>query len=206
MEEKNDPLSLEKSSGFDIQDIMAYDGKPNGLHSFLLQNKDPMYIYGLYFYHNESFETPYLEMVSLDKTILEEKCLSVKDNKCYQDGILMIEPVHIFLLNKVKNKDMFPKKYNILFGKESNLLLTLMIQNKDMLDYPNVYVMNYFFIRDGIEHIAQVLLKIEYDTSSTQTMEEFIKELREEFYFQNNNFSKNSIKFDTYYNESMINN
>ena len=101
---------------------------------------------------------------------------------------------------------MFPKKYDILFGKESNLLLTLMIQNKDMLDYPNVYVMNYFFIRDGIEHIAQVLLKIEYDTSSTQTMEEFIKELREEFYFQNNNFSKNSIKFDTYYKESMINN
>ena len=201
-----------KTSGLDEKDLSLYDGKTSGLDE---KSQDHLIIYGLVFYVNGSFETPYLEMISLDTDILEKKRIFFKDDKLYEDGELIIEPIQCFeimkvtdkdAVSKVTNKDAGSKTFNcILYSKKITLSFDEIQYNVKVKD-DKLYAMNLSVFRYGKEYIDQVLLKIVHDESSLQTYEEFVKELRETPFFKYNNLSSNTIAFDTYYDEGMINN
>ena len=200
----------EKTSGLDEKDLLLFNEKTSGLDKKNEVTVDKtvinkQIIYGLVFYFNESLETPYLEMVSLDINVLEKNRILLKDTSLlYKDGELRIEPVRLIAIMKVRRQDVSKRLDYILFGKESNLLL-MTLQHDMKVDDDKIYAMNLSVFRHEEEHVDQILLKIIYDESYLQTYEDFVKELRDEPFFKYNTFSSNMITFDTYYDEGIIN-
>lgn len=143
-----------------------------------------MQIYGLYLHSLESISTPYLLVTSCSeeklKNILEN---IIKDDTC----TYTIEVVDLYVVSKCENR-------NILFKKTFHYDEEF-IKNK-------IYGMNLC----SSSSVDQVLLKIFHDSEeNSEEYQLFVQELRNHELFKINDFSLNSIEFDKYYDEGILN-
>ena len=149
-----------------------------------------MQVKGLYFIWYYSEETPYLLAVSYDEYKLENILMGLIENEKeeFNNGKFIIKDVQVYTVSKNSN--------NIYFMKIKNT--TENLQDK-------VYAFNYCHT-DGI-HVDQCLLRILTDHKvDTEEYNNLIKEIRNHEKFLENDFTDNLIKFDTYYDEGIINN
>jgi hypothetical protein len=144
-----------------------------------------MQIKGLYVIWNESPETPYLIMVSLDEEKLKTFLSTLNINN---DEKYIINEVKLFVVSStIKGK--------ILFSRA--------IGYSDEFIKDKIFAMN----QCKSNYIDQVLLKIVHDSDETSDeYKNYVEELRNNKLFEENTFSNNLIKYDTYYVEGLLNN
>lgn len=150
-----------------------------------------MKMYGLYVYWQESINTPYLIAVSESFETLRTMMPTIQEEynqkyKIIDDYILDIEIVPVFVVTQKDNGPILLRKTRLYEEYSPNKL----------------YGMNYA-IKDTIN---QVLLKISHEAEeSSVEYQSFLTFLRNHPLFVKNDFSLNSIQFDHYYDEGILN-
>jgi hypothetical protein len=120
-------------------------------------------------------------MVSLDEEKLQNILLTLKKEA---DGEYIIKEVKLYILSKIYNK----------------FLITRATSFTEEFIGKKVYAMN--------KTDNQVLIKVFVLHDSDENSEEyktFIEDIRNDKLFEENNLSLNTIKFDTYYEDGMLN-
>lgn len=150
-----------------------------------------MQIYGIYVYWQESVDTPYLLAVSCSeetlKTMLKNLIEEYKHEYEINDYVFDIELVTLYVVTKCEN---------------GNLKLNKTIHYNEEFLKNNIYGMNYL----SANLTKQVLLKISHEAEeSSLEYQLFLEDLRNHELFKENDFSSNSIEFDKYYDESILN-
>lgn len=153
-----------------------------------------MEINGIYLYWQESLTTPYLLCISCSEINLKNMLKNIIEEykKKYEinDYIFKIEPVKLYVVSKIKNEN-----------ENEKILLKKVIFYKEEFIKNKIYGMN----KNNLNSVDQVLLKVIYESDENSVEYQlFLEELRNNELFKNN-ISSNSIEYDKYYDEGILN-
>lgn len=169
-------------------------------------------IKGLYFIWNESKETPYLLAVSLDEEKLQNILQTIKKEP---DGEYIIIEVKLYVLTKIYNKLLLSRAISFTEEFIGNKVYTMnkieyaMNNLRDIASRTTGCAIRSLAKTEHLESnesVNQVLIRIIHDSDeNSEEYKTFIEEIRNDKLFEENNFSLNSIKFDIYYEDGMLN-
>ena len=165
-----------------------------------------MQIYGIYLHWEKSSSTPYLLGVSCSKEILETMLISIIEEykKKYEinDYIFKIESVKLYIASKEKDQDikiLLIEKFIRSFTNSVNTNIKILLREDFIKD--KIYGMN----KESLHSVEQVLLKVLHDSDENSIeYQSFLEELKNHILLKNN-ISSNSIEFDKYYDEGILN-
>lgn len=155
-----------------------------GYPGWLIQMK----MYGIYLYCQESITTPYLVAVSESFETLQTMLPTIQEKyTTIDDCILDIEIVPVFVVTQKDNGPILLRKTRLYEEYSPN----------------KMYGMNYTS-QDTIHR--QVLLKVSHEAEeSSVEYQSYLTFLRNHPLFVKNDFSWNSIQYDHYYDEGILN-